>query len=86
MQTSGGALDRDVEAVVSGGRLEFYATKRVERKADWHSRRAFAEAQLDGPCTISDEDPSWDDLWTETTSDEDPRWDDLWTETTSNDE
>jgi hypothetical protein len=51
--------------------VEFYAANRAEKRVDRRTRRAFAEAQLDGPCTIADEDPRWDDLWTTTTSDDD---------------
>lgn len=55
--------------------IKFYAAKRANRsakRADRHRRKAFIKAQMEGPCTISDDDPRWDDLWTrsdDTTSD-----------------
>jgi hypothetical protein len=57
--------------------LEFYRSKRAERRAyraDRRRRKAFINAQLAGPQTIDDDDPRWDDLWTQsedTSSDDD---------------
>lgn len=54
-------FSEDVQAEV-----EFYAAKRAERRAKRAKRRprkAFINAQLAGLCTISDDDPRWDDLW-----------------------
>jgi hypothetical protein len=48
--------------------LEFYRSKRAERRAyraDRRRRKAFINAQLAGPTTIADDDPRWDDLWTQ---------------------
>jgi hypothetical protein len=62
---------RDVQAEV-----EFYVAKRAERRAARAGRRrrkAFIMAQIDGPQTIPDDDPRWDDMWTdseETTTDD----------------
>ena len=57
--------------------LNFYAQRRAEQRAareDRRRRKAFIDAQLDGPQTISDDDPRWDDMWLEsddtTTDDE----------------
>jgi hypothetical protein len=57
--------------------LEFYRSRRAERRAyraDRRWRKAFINAQLAGPQTIDDDDPRWDDLWTQsedTSSDDD---------------
>ena len=57
--------------------LEFYRSRRAERRAyreDRRRRKAFINAQLAGPQTIDDDDPRWDDLWTQsedTSSDDD---------------
>jgi hypothetical protein len=63
---------QDVQAEV-----EFYAAKRAERRAaraDCRRRKAFIMAQINGPQTIPDDDPRWDDMWTDsdktTTNDE----------------
>jgi hypothetical protein len=62
---------QDVQAEV-----EFYAMKRAERRAvrvDRRRRKAFIMAQINGPQTIPDDDPRWDDMWTdsdETTTDD----------------
>jgi hypothetical protein len=56
--------------------FEFNAAKRAERRAaraDRRWRKAFIMAQIDGPQTIPDDDPRWDDMWTdsdETTTDD----------------
>jgi hypothetical protein len=48
----------------------FYAAQREERRADRRRRRAFFE-KVDNPnMALGDEDPRWDDLWTEATSDD----------------
>jgi hypothetical protein len=51
----------------------FYAAKREERRADQRRRGDFIEAEVDkpGPSMFDDEDPRWDDLWTETTFSDD---------------
>ena len=52
----------DVQAEV-----QFYAAKRAERRAkraDRRRRKAFINAQLEGPCTISNDGPRWNDMWT----------------------
>jgi hypothetical protein len=42
----------------------------VERRADRRRCRAVAEEEIDNPNSMIDEnDPMWDNLWTETTSD-----------------
>jgi hypothetical protein len=57
--------------------LEFYRSRRVERRAyraDHRWRKAFINVQLAGPQTIDDNDSRWDDLWTQsedTSSDDD---------------
>jgi hypothetical protein len=58
-------------------RDECYAAKRAERRAaraDCRRRKAFIMAQINGPQTIPDDDPRWDDMWTDsdktTTNDE----------------
>jgi hypothetical protein len=57
--------------------LEFYRSRRAERwayRADRRWCKAFINAQLAGPQTINDDDPRWDDLWTQpedTSSDDD---------------
>jgi hypothetical protein len=62
---------QDVQAEV-----EFYAAKRAERRAacaDHRRRKAFIMAQIDDPQTIPDDNPRWDDMWTdsdETTTDD----------------
>jgi hypothetical protein len=62
---------QDVQAEV-----KFYAAKRAERRvarADRRRCKAFIMAQIDGPQTIPDDDPRWDDMWTdssETTTDD----------------
>jgi hypothetical protein len=48
--------------------------KRRAYRADRRRRKAFINAQLAGPQTIDDDDPRWDDLWTQsedTSSDDD---------------
>jgi hypothetical protein len=43
----------------------------VAQWADRHRNRAFAEEEVDNPNMMpSDEDPRWDDFWTETISDD----------------
>ena len=52
--------------------VEFYASKRAERRAyraDRPRRKAFIDAQIEGPCTIADDDPRWDDMWTDSDDD-----------------
>ena len=44
---------------------EFGAQRRSEREVRRAWKR-FAEAQPAGPTTIDDEDPRWDELWTNT--------------------
>jgi hypothetical protein len=56
--------------------LEFYRSRRAERRAyraDHRRRKAFINAQLAGPQAIDDDDPVWDDLWTQS---EDTSFDD----------
>jgi hypothetical protein len=50
---------------------DFYATQREARRADRRRHRDFINAEVDKPgsSTLDDEDPRWDDMWTETTSD-----------------
>jgi hypothetical protein len=49
----------------------FYAAQREERRACLRRYRAFAEEEVDNlNTTLSDKDPRWDDLWSETTSDD----------------
>jgi hypothetical protein len=43
----------------------------MERRAERRSRRTFAEAKLEGPSTVSEVDPRWDDMWNETACDDD---------------
>ena len=39
---------------------------RHDRRVDKARRRAFIEAQMAGPMTISNDDPCWDDYWSST--------------------
>ena len=49
----------------------FFADLRAQRRSDRRHRRAVAEFELDNPNTTwADNDPRWDDIWTETTSDD----------------
>jgi hypothetical protein len=49
----------------------FFANLRAHCRSNRRHRRAVAEFKLDNPNTTwADNDPRWDDIWTETTSDD----------------
>ncbi|KAK1650937.1 hypothetical protein QYE76_014524 [Lolium multiflorum] len=49
----------------------FFADLRAHRRSNRRHRRAVAVFELDNPNTTwADNDPRWDDIWTETTSDD----------------
>ncbi|KAK1692034.1 hypothetical protein QYE76_008731 [Lolium multiflorum] len=49
----------------------FFADLRAQRRSNRRHRRAVAVFELDNPNTTwADNDPRWDDIWTETTSDD----------------
>ncbi|KAK1697706.1 hypothetical protein QYE76_014403 [Lolium multiflorum] len=49
----------------------FFADLRAHRRSHRRHRRAVAEFELDNPNTTwADNDPRWEDIWTETTSDD----------------
>ncbi|KAK1680608.1 hypothetical protein QYE76_041456 [Lolium multiflorum] len=49
----------------------FFADLRAQRRFNRRHRRAIAEFELENPNTTwTENDPRWDDIWTETTSDD----------------
>ena len=50
----------------------FFADLRAQRRSNRRHRRAVANFELENPNTTwTEDDPRWDDIWTETTSDDD---------------
>ena len=49
----------------------FFANLRAQRRSDRRHRRAVAAFELENPNTTwTENDPRWEDIWTETTSDD----------------
>jgi cytochrome c peroxidase len=49
----------------------FFANLRAQRRSNRRHRRAVAAFELENPNTTwTENDPRWDDIWTETTSDD----------------
>ncbi|KAK1678692.1 hypothetical protein QYE76_039540 [Lolium multiflorum] len=62
---------RAVDAPVGASPDAFFANLRAQRRSNRRHRRAVAAFELENPNTTwTENDPRWDDIWTETTSDD----------------